>query len=255
MSHNLSAHNECETIVDYCSKVVQLEQNVCIFWNADLEDKCFRICDLQYLRQFICIAGWLQGQGKLKTDDYTYYMILLKDSSHDTAEPFEPEAIRTAAEAILGVDRCDTERLRSGDLYEEDSEEDQPSTRRKKTMARSRKTQLGWKDDKEDSDDEDFNRALPRKVPQAMEKESKVSKDKVEEKEFEGLADKMKKLSVTCTMKPIAAECLPCPQVNQAVPNHFDGRRMMPLHMPHPDSNQFLSYRQPAGHIMGECPC
>ncbi|KAJ8462651.1 hypothetical protein ONZ51_g10764 [Trametes cubensis] len=337
MLHNLSAREKCETIVDYCSKVVretiqgfsayrlhnweELKQNVRIFWNADLEDKRFRIRDLQafvahsrkqpiqelkdwrkYLRKFIRIAGWLQGQGKLKADDYAYYMwtglygpfrkqlearILLKDPSHDMAEPFEPEAIRKAAEAILGVDRFDTERLRSDDLYKEDSDEDQsddlrelerPSTKRtKKTMARSRKTQSGWKDDEEDSDDEDFDRTLPREVPRAVEKESKVSKEKVEEKEFEDLVEKMKKLSVSdpqygllflkaCTMKPIAAECLPRPQVNQAAPDRFDGRRMMPPHMPRPDPNRFLSYRQPppntggcfgcgeAGHIMGECP-
>ncbi|KAI0323635.1 hypothetical protein GY45DRAFT_1349747 [Cubamyces sp. BRFM 1775] len=263
MLHNLSP-------LDYCSKVVPYRLHN---WE-ELKQNRFRIRDLQafpihelkdwrrYLRKFIRIAGWLQGQGKLKADDYAYYMwtglygpfrkrlearILLKDPSHDMAEP-------KAAEAILGVDRSD-------DLYEEDSDEDQPSTKRtKKTLARSRKTQSGWKDDDEDSDDDDFDRALPREVPRAVEKDTKV-----EEKEFEELVEKMRKLSA-CTMKPIAAECLPRPQVNQAVPDRFDGRRMMPPHMSRPDPNRFLSYRQPplntggcfgcgeAGHIMGECP-
>ncbi|KAI9058100.1 hypothetical protein FKP32DRAFT_1582486 [Trametes sanguinea] len=161
MLHNLSSREKCETVVDYCSRVVretiqgfsayrqfrweELKENIRVFWNADLEDKRFRIRDLQafvarskkqpiqemkdwrrYLRRFIRIAGWLQGQGKISDHDYAYYMwtglyppfrnrlearLLLRDPSHDMATPFEPEEIRKAAEAILGVNRFDTERL------------------------------------------------------------------------------------------------------------------------------------------------
>ncbi|OSC97672.1 hypothetical protein PYCCODRAFT_1340317, partial [Trametes coccinea BRFM310] len=119
----------------------ELKENIRVFWNADLEDKRFRIRDLQvfvahakkqpihemkdwrrYLRRFIRIAGWLQGQGKISDHDYAYYMwtglyvpfrnrlearLLLRDPSHDMATPFEPEEIRKAAEAILGVNRFD----------------------------------------------------------------------------------------------------------------------------------------------------
>ncbi|KAI0671979.1 hypothetical protein C8Q78DRAFT_972111 [Trametes maxima] len=310
--HNLSPREKCETIVDYCSKVVretiqgfaayrqfdwgELKENIRISWNADLEDKRFRIKDLQafaavahlrsirelkdwrkYLRKFVRIAGWLQGQGKLSDHDYALFMwtglpkpfqrrlearILLKDPGHDMSEPFAPNEIRKAAEAILGVNRFDTERLGSEDLYEEDTDDESndlrelerlTSKRPKKTKARSRKTQVDVKGD-EDSDDEDYEtRALPREVPRAMERKEQREKDTKksvakEEKEFEELIECMKNLSVSdrqygllflkaCTLKPLAAECLPRPQVNQAVPTR-ENQRMLPPHMSRPDPNR-----------------
>ncbi|KAJ2978244.1 hypothetical protein NUW54_g11315 [Trametes sanguinea] len=57
MLHNLSSREKCETVVDYCSRVVretiqgfsaywqfrweELKENIRVFWNADLEDKRF----------------------------------------------------------------------------------------------------------------------------------------------------------------------------------------------------------------------
>ncbi|KAI0636164.1 hypothetical protein C8Q77DRAFT_1035779, partial [Trametes polyzona] len=170
--HNLTDQEKCETVTDYCSKLVretiegftayrqgnwtQLKANICVYWYADLESKRFRIRDLQafaaqsrrqpilelrdwrsYLRRFIRIAGWLQGQNKLSETNYAYYLwtglpssfrrrlearLLLKDPHHDMSEPFDPEAIRKAAEALLGMDRFDTGRLGTENWSDDDSD-------------------------------------------------------------------------------------------------------------------------------------
>ncbi|KAI9057610.1 hypothetical protein FKP32DRAFT_1681292 [Trametes sanguinea] len=126
------------------------------------------------------------------------------------ATPFEPEEIRKAAEAILGVNRFDTERL-----------ERTSSTRQRKSRPRSRRAQPEWKED-EDSDEEEFEervRTQPRKAPRAAKgkEDSRAKKEvKSEEKEFDELVEQMKKLAVSdpqygllflkaCSMKPMAA--------------------------------------------------
>ncbi|KAI0375520.1 hypothetical protein BV20DRAFT_1031983 [Pilatotrama ljubarskyi] len=314
--HNLTPREKCETIVDYCSRRVretiqgfaayrhgnwgELKENVRIFWNADLEDKRFRIKDLQafaaqsrkqpiqelrdwrrYLRKFIRIAGWLQGQGKLSNHDYAYYMwtglyvpfrkrlegrILLEDPNHDMADPFEPEAIRKAAEAILGVNRFDTERLGMDDLYEGDSDDEsdevweieEPAKRKKAVRNERARKAYRDDDDSDESDDEEQN---------AQNGES----------DFDELIERMKELSVNdpqygllylkaVTIQPMVEDCMPRPQVNQTASDRYADRRMPPPHMSRPDPNRFLSYRQApppsagcfgcgeAGHIMGECP-
>ncbi|OSD06263.1 hypothetical protein PYCCODRAFT_1422583 [Trametes coccinea BRFM310] len=297
---------KCETVVDYCSRVVretiqgfsayrqfrwdELKENIRVFWNADLEDKRFRIRDLQvfvahakkqpihemkdwrrYLRRFIRIAGWLQGQGLyVPFRNRLEARLLLRDPSHDMATPFEPEEIRKAAE---GLD------VESDEPQEPERER---STRQRKSKPRSRKAQPEWKDDG-DSDEEEFKEKIqmqPRKVSWVAKgkEETRAKKEiKGEEKEFDELVEQMKKLALSdpqyglsflkaCSMKPMAADCLPHPQVNQSVPNHFEPCRMVPPRMSRPDPNRFLSQRPTGpmisgcyrcgeqGHIMGECP-
>ncbi|KAI9068670.1 hypothetical protein FKP32DRAFT_1555612, partial [Trametes sanguinea] len=187
--------------------------------------------------------------------------------------------------------RFDTERLGSDEPYDVDSEEESDespepertsSTRQRKSKPRSRRAQPEWKED-EDSDEEEFEervRTQPRKAPRAAKgkEDSRAKKEvKSEEKEFDELVEQMKKLAVSdpqygllflkaCSMKPMAADCLPRPQVNQSVPDRFEPRRMLPPHMARPDPNRFLSHRPQgpvssgcfgcgeSGHIMGECP-
>ncbi|KAL7280492.1 hypothetical protein ACG7TL_005424 [Trametes sanguinea] len=126
--------------------------------------------------------------------------------------------------------------------YVESDEPQEPererSTRQRKSKPRSRKAQPEWKDDG-DSDEEEFKEKVqmqPRKVSWVAKgkEETRAKKEiKGEEKEFDELVEQMKKLALSdpqyglsflkaCSMKPMAADCLPHPQVNQSVPNHFE---------------------------------
>ncbi|EIW51202.1 uncharacterized protein TRAVEDRAFT_137787, partial [Trametes versicolor FP-101664 SS1] len=109
ITHNLTEREKCDTILDYCGRVVretiegfpsfqqgtweQLKEDIRVYWNADLESKRFRIKDLQrfiskskeesilelrdwrqYLRNFVRIAGWLKGKKKISEGEYAYYL-------------------------------------------------------------------------------------------------------------------------------------------------------------------------------------
>lgn len=345
--HNLSDKEKCETVTDYCSKLVretiegfaayrqgnwsQLKANIRVYWNADLESKRFRIRDLQaftarsrkqpilelrdwrkYLRRFIRIAGWLQGQNKLSETDYAYYLwtglsslfrrrlearLLMEDPNHDMSEPFDPEAIRKAAEALLGVDRFDTERLGTENWSDNDSDGESDDLEAvtglnvsKNRKRDSRKQDPRVRDSDSDSEDSDLEPCAPRHRSPAdryptfeSHKASKPasmtgSKQKFEEdREFNQLVAQMQRMSLddpqygflylkVCSMRPLAAECLPKPIVNRSIPQQREMQRGLPPHMSRSNSDRFMSSRPPPrsgdgcfgcgeqGHIIHDCP-
>lgn len=320
MRHSLTEQERCETVVDYCSKVVretiegfaayrqndwtQLKANIRIYWNADLESKRFRIRDLQaftartrkeailelrqwrrYLRRFIRIAGWLLGQKKLSDTDYAYFMwtglpssfrrrlearLLLEDPHHDMSEPFNPDNIRNAAEALLGVDRFDTERLGTEDWSEEDSEDDfdDKQEARDRALLRGKKTRRkeeSWKRlFEEDTDESDTEELLPPrqeeprtqdhpKTPEPRGK--KATKQKYDEdQEFTQMVDKMQQLSLddpqygflylkVCQLRPFAEQCLPKPVLAPKPAPRRDPPRDSPPHILRPDPGRFQQDR------------
>ncbi|KAI0349796.1 hypothetical protein OH77DRAFT_1414305, partial [Trametes cingulata] len=325
--HNLTDREKCETVTDYCSKVIretiegftayqqgnwgQLKANIRIFWNADLESKRFRIRDLQaftaksrkqsilelrdwrkYLRRFIRIAGWLQGQRKLSDTDYAYYLwtglpssfrrrlearLLMEDPHHDMSEPFDPENIQKAAEALLGVDRFDMERLGTGALSdddESDEEEDdfseviRPRASQSQRYVKGRRSLERFLDD-DDSDTEELEasprraaqferRKSPEMLPKAIEPLArKGGRQKFdEEREFTELVDKMQKMSLSdpqygflylkiCAMKPIAAECLPKPIAPQPRNPVGNRQRGPPPHLSQANTGRLAPGRPP----------
>ena len=302
----------------------KLKSDIRRFWNADLQSKRFRVKDLEtlvmqsqrqqiheledwrkYQRNFIRIAGWLRGQNKLSDDDYAYYMwiglhprfrarlesrILLEDPNHDMSEPFLPENISKAAEAILGIQRFDTERLSSDidywhNLDEEDNRQFPASLQKKK---QKRVTRFISPDDNGDDDEEEqrvpATHHQSRRSMQRQDQKREVpvrQRDKPQnssEDEFDKLVERMQALSLddpkygimymkACRLNPLAADCLRKPMVNKVsqMPSH-EARRDMPPHISRQNPNRFLSQREPPmgrpsgcygcgepGHVLRDC--
>ncbi|KAJ3019325.1 hypothetical protein NUW54_g112 [Trametes sanguinea] len=255
----------------------------------------------RYLRRFVRIAGWLQGQNKLSDNDYAYYLwtgltssfrrrlearLLLKDPHHDMSKPFDPTDIQKAAEALLGVDRFDTERLGSGEWSENESDrvsDDFPEI----SVPKSRKHARGHQssDDESDFSEEDSRRSAPQEYRHAPDRitggetlRKAEGKRKFEdEKEFNQLVDQMQNLSLddpkygflylkVCAMKPMAAECLPKPKVNNAAAPLKGVIRDVPPHMAPNSYDRNLQSRPQrtdnhgcygcgdSSHIMNNCP-
>ena len=326
--HHLTEQERCETVTDYCGRMVRetiegfkayqegnwekLKADIRKFWNADLQSKRFRVRDLEalvmqtqkqgiheledwrkYQRNFIRIAGWLRGQGKLTDDDYAYYMwiglhprfrsrlesrILLEDPNHDMSEPFMPESISKAAEAILGIQRFDTERLSSDHSFMGNLDED--DYRQKKRQMRSMQD-----DDEEEELRVPTAQHLPkRSLPKQDRRREAPSnqRDKfrgsLEEDEFDKLVDRMQALSLddpkygilymkACKLNPLAVDCLYKPVINQVsqVPVQ-EPKRDIPPHIQRQNPNRFLQQRGPPplrpngcygcgepGHILRDC--
>ncbi|KAI0362873.1 hypothetical protein BV20DRAFT_901314, partial [Pilatotrama ljubarskyi] len=245
----------------------------------------------KYLRRFIRIAGWLQGQRKLSDTDYAYYLwtglpssfrkrlearLLMEDPHHDMSEPFDPENIRKAAEALLGVDRFDTERLGTGALSDDESDEEEddfpevirPRASQSQKYVKGRRSLERFPDD-DDSDTEELEasprraaqferRKSPEMLPKAIEPTArKGSRQKFdEEREFTELVDKMQKMSLSdpqygflylkiCAMKPIAAECLPKPITQQPQNPVGNRQRGPPPHLSQASTGRLAPGRPP----------
>ncbi|KAI1791113.1 hypothetical protein LXA43DRAFT_973301 [Ganoderma leucocontextum] len=318
--HHLTSQERCEMVTDYCGRIVRetiegfkayrdgnwetLKADIRKFRVKDLEtfvihtqkQNIYELRDWRkYLRNFIRVAGWLRGQSKLSDDDYAYYMwiglhprfrsrlenrILLEEPNHDMSEPFSPESIAKAAEAILGVERFDTERLSSDDgyLYASDEEDDGlPASLRKK---RQPKTTRVIPDDSDDEDDGEKHKSpITRTLPhEAMRHKKDKQRNSPGDDEFDKLVDQMQALSLddpkygilfmkACKLNPLAADCLRRPMVNRERVAHMptqDTRRELPPHMRQPNPNRFISQRGPPlrdgcygcgnpGHIMRDC--
>ncbi|KAH9855427.1 hypothetical protein C2E23DRAFT_724041, partial [Lenzites betulinus] len=264
LSYHLSNQEKCETVTDYCGRVVretiegfpsyqqgnwtQLKEDIRVFWNADLESKRFRIKDLQrfvseskqepvkelrdwrqYLRNYVRIAGWLQGKQKISEADYAYYMwiglpkpfrrqleprILLEDPAHDMSVPFSPQAMDRAAKSILSVDRFDMERLGSRRKYKDQSEEryleDDDEDLRLQKRSSPRPRQWDEDDDEEDddlSDEEDEQETRKKQIRKyAQDQQEKLrqeqhqtlapSERKTEDKELDTLIEQLRSLQL-----------------------------------------------------------
>lgn len=197
IQHNLTLEQRCEMVTDYCSRRVRetiegfqahaskdwpaLHQKIRTTWNADLDSRRFRVCDLEefirdhrnepisdiqewrhYLRKYTRIAGWLRRHGKLTDREYAFHFWMgihkrlrrriddrLRDKKpdHDMRNPWEPEDVEEAAERLLINERFDTESI----LYPREHLEDEPS-RPRKTLRRSKKPKAKYEADTSDED-------------------------------------------------------------------------------------------------------
>jgi hypothetical protein len=169
----------------------------------------------RYEREFIRIAGWLKGEGKISENDYNNafwkglpgsmchqleFRLVAKDPMHDMRRAFDVEDVVKAAEKALQRDRFDADRSDAEDesSNDEDSEESSSDD-----------------DDDDESDKEDATvkrrRRLVKKVYKHRNEESVVKKKKSKDKnddddddwtitprenDMESLIRKMEKLSV-----------------------------------------------------------
>ncbi|KAI9068743.1 hypothetical protein FKP32DRAFT_1600321 [Trametes sanguinea] len=202
------------------------------------------------------------------------------------SKPFDPTDIQKAAEALLGVDQFDTERLGSGEWSECESDgdsDDFPEISVPKPRKHARGHQSS--DDESDFSEEDSRRTVSQEYRHAPDRitggetlRKAEGKRKFEnEKEFNQLVDQMQNLSLddpkygflylkVCAMKPMAAECLPKPKVNNAAAPVKGVIRDVPPHMA---SNSYDRNMQScpqrmdnhgcygcgdSSHIMNNCP-
>ena len=168
-----SSKDKLENLTQYCSRHVKelcealqpyRDQNWAEFvrqfrelFNADRDDRRFRIRDLEHLiqkarkgdtvkdlrawrrykREHIRIAGWLQEHDKITEDEYNTYFwqgipkpfrerlenrLMGQHPTHDISTPFSLDQIEKAAKSLLQEDRFDRERMPSDD---EESDEDE----------------------------------------------------------------------------------------------------------------------------------
>ncbi|KAH7917598.1 hypothetical protein BV22DRAFT_1026067, partial [Leucogyrophana mollusca] len=191
ITNHITSDNECcATILQYCSttvhKVIEgmkhfnipnwdnLKKDILKYFDADRSDerffkrdlKCFiseardspiqSLFDLHsYMRNYTCIADWLQGHSKITSSEYDKYFwkglprsinpsiearLLQKDPDFDLRNPFPYSGIVTTAEHILRRDRFDAD-----DIHLEDRTQDSDS------------------DGSYDSDDDDYARLSKKK--------------------------------------------------------------------------------------------
>ena len=171
----LSDKDKCELITRYCSRKVtefiqalpsytdkkwaKLKEDLLKYYDADLDNKKYRIKDLvklvkackekkmknlshwrEYGRKFITIGGWLLRKKKISEEEYaTYYWngipkslrsklenrLLAKDPVRSLATPFGVDEINSGVEALLQRDRFDMNFAGSDDGEDSDDEDDE----------------------------------------------------------------------------------------------------------------------------------
>ena len=239
--YQITADNErVESITQYCSRQVrefleglrsyrtpnwaQFRKDFREFFNADLDERRFRIRDLvkftdksrhtnsikalnvwrKYTRGFIRIAGWLRKKNKISQEEYNTYFwlgiprkfrerleqrLMSQTPTHDIAQPFEYDSIEKVAKSLLQRDRFDRDRLPSDDSDMSDENEDVDNESDSESSSSS---DSSTQSDDESSDDEYSHRKRKsaRSKSRGRSREQKKKKVRFDKSDSEEDSDK-----------------------------------------------------------------